>query len=778
MEFYIEYNPYTLNTIYKKNGIEVLNSNIYDKRNARLQTLFNESENWEGLISEIVNECNSGVLNIKFKGRAIDFEDLEIAVEEHNEKEKTEITLDYIQSKSDEFIFSNIENLFKELKEEEAILSSDSEKNSKQQTIFEFYEKQKENIFDINVIATMSSGKSTLINALLGTELLPSKNEACTATVASILDNDNLENYEVEVINKYGEKIELEMVLEEVNTAEMINRFRKKATLSELERINENKNIHKIILEGNIPAVSSEKIKLKLNDTPGPNNSRDENHKIVTMNFIKNDNSVVLYILNAQQLEINDDKNLLEEISKEMKKAGKQSHDRFIFVINKADSLDDEKGELKNLKFKVNRYLDNFGIKNPILVPLSSRQSLLTRKNANGESLTKHEKKDLGGNLLFLDDKDEKGYHLEQYATLSPSIKEKLKIEYGEKVKENDEEGQILIQTGIRGLEELLKEYIDKYAYPIKVRELIDDVESTLKSVIEKEKFDEFIAKGEIEVKKIRDEIEKTEIDTTRREQIKKELNEEIQKIEENFKEKINIGERELLGKITNLKNKTYDSYKGKKLVIDSFKDEEEKLAKKIESEFASYSKSFTESLELELKKIDRRVTEQYIEKIKEISENIKIGKMELGNIKSISNFVNIDLISESNNSNELKKLIEKIPNPEKSGFLGKLKFWKSNEVEVVNFEEFAHKMFDNATNHFNNYIDNVKEYLENIMDEYRKWINSKVKDLENEIQNILIDIKRRLDKKTELEGNMENIKQRKEWFESKLKKIQTMLNF
>lgn len=41
-------------------------------------------------------------------------------------------------------------------------------------------------IFPMVVVATMSSGKSTLINALLGKEILPSSNRACTALRYSI----------------------------------------------------------------------------------------------------------------------------------------------------------------------------------------------------------------------------------------------------------------------------------------------------------------------------------------------------------------------------------------------------------------------------------------------------------------------------------------------------------------------------------------------------------------------------------------------------------------
>ena len=46
----------------------------------------------------------------------------------------------------------------------------------------------------IVVVATMSSGKSTLINALLSKKLLPSSNEACTATITKVI-NRKQENY-------------------------------------------------------------------------------------------------------------------------------------------------------------------------------------------------------------------------------------------------------------------------------------------------------------------------------------------------------------------------------------------------------------------------------------------------------------------------------------------------------------------------------------------------------------------------------------------------------
>ena len=48
-----------------------------------------------------------------------------------------------------------------------------------------------DSVFPVTILGTMSSGKSTLINALLGEEILPNKNMACSAKAFYLLDNDD-----------------------------------------------------------------------------------------------------------------------------------------------------------------------------------------------------------------------------------------------------------------------------------------------------------------------------------------------------------------------------------------------------------------------------------------------------------------------------------------------------------------------------------------------------------------------------------------------------------
>ena len=53
---------------------------------------------------------------------------------------------------------------------------------------------------EVFAIATMSAGKSTLINALLSKKLLPSSNEACTATITKIINKNQIIDIEDSVL--------------------------------------------------------------------------------------------------------------------------------------------------------------------------------------------------------------------------------------------------------------------------------------------------------------------------------------------------------------------------------------------------------------------------------------------------------------------------------------------------------------------------------------------------------------------------------------------------
>lgn len=105
----------------------------------------------------------------------------------------------------------------------------------------------------------------------------------------------------------------------------------------ELEKANNDNDVTDILIRGHVKGVLNTDKALLIVDTPGPNNSRDESHRQVMLDVLKKINGgLILYVLNATQFGINDDKYLLNTIKEYIKENPKVS---ILFVINKVDQL-------------------------------------------------------------------------------------------------------------------------------------------------------------------------------------------------------------------------------------------------------------------------------------------------------------------------------------------------------------------------------------------------------------------------------------------------------
>ncbi|MEE1494448.1 MAG: dynamin family protein [Anaerostipes hadrus] len=299
----------------------------------------------------------------------------------------------------------------------------------------------KKRVLDVNVISPMSSGKSTLINALLQQELLPTGRE-CTAQVTRIIDHDGMKKFEGVC---YGED------------NKTIIYPKSEITLGKMREYNEDKKVKYIDLKGDIPGISSDKIRLCLRDTPGPNNLQDDEYRKLTNSVIKRKNSIVLYVMNVIQMQIQDDKNLLESIAQEMKLGGKEARDRFIFVLNKCDVLDEEKGETVDQKIdEAKAYLQEFEIIDPMIIPTNAYLAMVIQKVRKGDKLGKRERIEYDWIKECI---CENNLHFEDYALVDQDIKDEIKEQLTRYKKENDKESIALIHTGIPIIKELIRRY-------------------------------------------------------------------------------------------------------------------------------------------------------------------------------------------------------------------------------------------------------------------------------------------------------------------------------
>ena len=288
-------------------------------------------------------------------------------------------------------------------------------------------------IFPTIVMATMSSGKSTLINAILGEEILPSENQACTSKMFAILDDDKADKIRLYVTREDGSTV----VIED-NIAE------------ELRKINRDEKIKEVLISGEIRSVRNTQKALLIIDTPGPNNSRDDSHKARMEKIMgKLKGGLILYIINATQMGIKDDACLIDDLKEFLER---KREFKVLFIINKVDALDFEKESIKEMVLDVSAYLEGRGIKEPEIVPVSALSAYVFKKVLNGETLTRSQYREfLAGYDLF----KPQGIRLDSYA-----LKKDYKNQY-DKISVRDEKYEVselmsaIENTGIT--------YVEKY---------------------------------------------------------------------------------------------------------------------------------------------------------------------------------------------------------------------------------------------------------------------------------------------------------------------------
>lgn len=476
----IVYNPFLLRTVITVDGKKPGSNSSLDFQKQRLQE-------WaEKLPKILVDEYRDKNISIEFTGTLDDFIDL---------KEILKVKKDVLDVK--DFIHHRTLDVAEVEKKVDQIYKDilkgpvESLKDKKIQKAFDEALRAE---FTINVVATMSSGKSSLINAILGVNLMPVANMATTATIVSIYASDKKHT------NGFSG------IAYDKNNKELMRE--KDLNIDVMREWNSNPSVSSIDIYGPIPCVDKVGMRLILVDTPGPNNSRDENHKALTYDMLaQSEKSLVLFVMNAEALQITDEKEFLDYVCDCMKKGGKQSRDRFIFTVNKLDSFKPKHTDnvVKALTM-VKKGLDDLDIKEPNIFPVTALSALELR--------TKDEDSDT---LFAFGRKCEKygeNFHFEKYYNFN-HLPIPSRVRISELAKSENQNAELEVHTGVPSIEEAIRLYVNKYARTMKVKDLVDSFNKRLKELrteveiqkrihenqAEKEKLDKEITKIEREIK-------------------------------------------------------------------------------------------------------------------------------------------------------------------------------------------------------------------------------------------------------------------------------------
>lgn len=466
----IHHNPYALSTTVRINGRPVA------KRNA-LHAIpeHGHSQEWINLLPELLRkQYPRRKYRFVFEGTRADFDDLVEILQTTINKKIRRAVCRHVPAQEPQDKIIQIHRLLAVLTDPAcpvpALASPD---------VIASFEHAKSDEFEVCVVATMSSGKSTLINALLGNRLMPSRQDACTAIVTRIRDEDDLGEIGFRGL-AYDSQGKLVEEMPEL-------------TPEKMAELNDKPSVTTLEVEGDIPFVASEKLSLVLVDTPGPNNARNQCHRDVQRAFLnKSSKAVILYVMTGQ-FGTDDDHALLDRITRSMSVGGKQSRDRFIFVVNKMDCYKKEDGDPAQTLQTIRSYLEGHGVVNPSIFPVAALPAMNIRCELAGMELDEDDADETAIAIRKLNRTPE--MHLESYARRFTSLPA-LTIDELEAQcrafaeawqarggKPNSDPHEALIHTGIPTLEAAIRVYMEKYAYPAKIRTIAETLAHRLEEV-------------------------------------------------------------------------------------------------------------------------------------------------------------------------------------------------------------------------------------------------------------------------------------------------------
>lgn len=220
--------------------------------------------------------------------------------------------------------------------------------------------------YNILITATMSAGKSTLINSLVGKNISLMQNMACTSKIHNIISK----SIEDGVSSEYDHDLSMD------------------ASKEDLLSDNEDNKSYKITVGTFFNGELGGK-RIVLFDSPGVNSSENAEHAGISQRVIKSRRyHLMIYVLNSTQLGTTDEEHHLEVVKQRLGRT------RILFVMNKADKLISQNDDFRESIEGQRKFLMSKGFKNPLICPVSSRAAYLVKKS-RGEELSRIERGEL-----------------------------------------------------------------------------------------------------------------------------------------------------------------------------------------------------------------------------------------------------------------------------------------------------------------------------------------------------------------------------------------------
>lgn len=205
--------------------------------------------------------------------------------------------------------------------------------------------------YKLLVTATMSAGKSTFINALVGNQIASTSNLACTGRLHYIYGKPTDDR----LISKWDQQIYLDA---------------QKTILDKKEDNHERISYESVFYSGGLKGKQC-----MILDTPGVNSAEYQRHGQCTKDAILNGSyNALIFLINYEHIGTDDELEHLLFIKQNV-----DSSIPIIFCVNKIDSKKKSDASLLDKLTDINAYLTEQGFSNPVIFFVSSRAAFLYR---------------------------------------------------------------------------------------------------------------------------------------------------------------------------------------------------------------------------------------------------------------------------------------------------------------------------------------------------------------------------------------------------------------
>lgn len=243
--------------------------------------------------------------------------------------------------------------------------------------------------YQVAVIAAMNAGKSTLLNVIIGADVLASESKACTVCRTEIR---HLTPGKTPYLLEYRANQSEPVLIAEgdgIRQAflQRTHEIRKTNTVEEIEYFELH---HPIVAIQDLKVLSG----FTLIDTPGPNEWQTDQFNTVHLRQIAlevlRSCQIILFVLDYTSFQDSVNQDLLSDLIEKRQGFLNQDRDKIYFLLNKVDLREENDRPLDVVVAELKETLQGFGIPNPKVYTSSARQGLLARLIEQGQAKDDH----------------------------------------------------------------------------------------------------------------------------------------------------------------------------------------------------------------------------------------------------------------------------------------------------------------------------------------------------------------------------------------------------